>query len=319
MKSKLVWLIVLLVCGGVGYKFYSDKHVSSRESNQVTLMSPQFGDIIVEIISAGLVQPQNRLEIMPPISGRIETLFVEEGQNVQKGDILGVMSSSERAALIDAARSQGKDVQAYWEATYKMIPLISPITGTVIVKAVEPGQTVGSTTPVLVLSDRLIVKAQVDETDISTIKKGQKTVVALDAYPDIQVDSKVDHIAYESTLVNNVTTYEVDVVPSRVPDVFRSGMSAEVRFFADSKSHVLTLPVSAVVYDKNEPVVYVYQGHGVPSKKVFVELGLSDGKRVEIKKGLSEDDQVVLQQSFVMGDKKETKTNPFSSSRSRKK
>lgn len=91
-----------------------------------------------------------------------------------------------------------------------------------IVRAVEPGQTVTSVDAVIVLSDRLIVKAQVDETDIGRVKTGQKATVSLDAYPREEIGADVDHISYESKLVNNVTTYEVDILPGEVPAVFRT-------------------------------------------------------------------------------------------------
>jgi len=55
-------------------------------------------------------------EIKPQINGRMERVLVQEGQNVRTGQIMGWMSSTERAALIDAARSQGAGSVKYWEA-----------------------------------------------------------------------------------------------------------------------------------------------------------------------------------------------------------
>ncbi|RLI00640.1 efflux RND transporter periplasmic adaptor subunit, partial [Candidatus Bathyarchaeota archaeon] len=162
---------------------------------------PFYGDICVTVSTTGIVEPQNRVEIKPPIAGRIEEILGKEGDKVKKGDVLCLMSSTERAALLDAAHLKGEKELKYWEEVYKSTPLIAPIDGQVIVRAVEPGQTVTVNDTILVLSDRLIVKAQVDETDIGKVKLGQRAVITLDAYPDIKVEARVNHISYESKII----------------------------------------------------------------------------------------------------------------------
>jgi len=52
------------------------------------------------------------------------------------------------------------------------------------------------------------------------VKDGQKVQVSLDAYADISVDAQVSHISYESTSENNVTIYEVEIIPDQVPEKF---------------------------------------------------------------------------------------------------
>lgn len=61
------------------------------------------------ILTTGDVRPRNRLLIKPPIAGRAESILVREGDAVKKGQILAWMSSTERAALLDAARAKGSD------------------------------------------------------------------------------------------------------------------------------------------------------------------------------------------------------------------
>ena len=136
-------------------------------------VNPATGGIQTIITATATVQPQNRLEIKPPINGRIDKILVEEGEKVKIGQTLAWMSSTERAALLDAARARGPDEMKYWEDVYKPTPLIAPIDGDVIVSKDEPGQTVTSSDVVVVLSDQLIVQAHVDETDIGKIKVGQ--------------------------------------------------------------------------------------------------------------------------------------------------
>lgn len=256
------------------------------------VISPTIGSIQNSISTTGVVEPQNRLEIKPPINGRIEEILVEEGQSVKTGDVLAFMSSTERAALLDAARIKDKSELEYWQKAYNATPLIAPIDGEVIVRAVEPGQTVSTSDAILVLSDRLIVKAQVDETDIGKVKAGQDAIISLDAYPEIEVNSKVNHISYESKIVNNVTIYEVDILPDSVPEVFRSGMSASVDIINKSKDSILIIPLEAV--DQTKDGAFVLLGNPAKPTRQKIELGISDEENVEVVSGLNQDDKIIV-------------------------
>lgn len=266
------------------------------------------GDVQITIRSTGTVQPENRLEIKPPIAGRVETVLVREGERVRRSQILAWMSSTERAAVLDAARAKGPEEVARWEELYRATPVLSPINGTVILRSVEPGQTFSSTDSILVLSDRLTVKAQVDETDLAQVKVGLTANVTLDAYPKDAIKAKVSRIAFEAKTVNNVTMYEVDVTPESTPDTMRSGMTATVRFDAASKMDVLVVPNDAVKTEGRETFVLVSQnGQHV---KTPVKLGLTDGKISEVIEGLKEGDVVaarVLSESSTI----EKASNPF--------
>lgn len=252
------------------------------------------GDIAESILATGTVQPENRLEIKPPIAGRVEAVLVDEGQVVKKGQTLILMSSAERAALLDAARARGPEELRRWEGYYRPAPILASIDGTVIGRSVEPGQSFTSQEVMIVISDRLTVKAQVDETDIARIRPKQEATVILDAYPQDPMPSRVDQIAYDSKTVNNVTTYVVDVLPDETPDFMRSGMTANVRFTGEARSGVLLLPGNAVRNRDGRRVVLVApaSGGGAPREEE-VKVGITDGKMIEILSGLAEGDEVL--------------------------
>jgi macrolide-specific efflux system membrane fusion protein len=275
----------------------------------------KLGPIKVSVSTSGIVQPQNRLEIRPQIAGRLESVSVVEGQYVKKGQILAYMSSSDRAALLDAARTQGEKNMKEWEDTYKPIPLIAPINGQVIVQSIEPGQSISTTDAVVVLSDRLIIQAQVDETDIGKVKLGQKTNISLDAYPGQLIDGKVDHIYYESKTVNNVTIYDVDILPARVPDFFRSGMSANISIVQQEKDNAILLPLDGVKKFGDKSFVFVKTGKDTKPEKREVTTGLSDGDNIEIVTGLNENDTVVVTKQNYVATKGTQSVNPFMPSR----
>ena len=311
MKINRKRILIVLFILGILLLFVK---VSSKKNYQKVIFKEikvLYGTIQTVISTTGTVEPQNRLEIKPPIAGRIEEILVKEGQKVKVGDVLALMSSTERAALLDAAHLQSKEELEYWTQVYKATPLIAPIDGEVIVRAVEPGQTVAATDAIIVLSDRLIVNAQADETDIGGIKVGQEAEISLDAYPEIKITGNVDHISYESEVVNNVTTYEVDILPDSIPDVFRSGMSANIDIISISKENTLIIPLAAVIEYQNENFVMVKQ----KSRKFIkqkVQLGIAGDENVEVISGLSPEDTISISvQKFSLGNTKSSASNPF--------
>ena len=247
-------------------------------------------DLMVTKAATGTVTPQNRVEIKPPIAGRIEEVLVREGDEVKKGQILAWMSSAERAALLDAARAKSADTAERWATAYQPAPLIAPLDGTVIVRAVEPGQTVATTDPVVVIADRLIVQAQVDETDIGEIVVGQRATITLDAYPQSVVPAEVDHVAYEAQTVNNVTIYQVDVLPETVPPFMRSGMTANVTFVVSNKPHALVVPAEAIQRKDGQMTVRLARGK-TPQP---ITAGATDGRWIEITDGLQVGDKILV-------------------------
>ncbi|MFA5147004.1 MAG: efflux RND transporter periplasmic adaptor subunit [Candidatus Omnitrophota bacterium] len=293
--------------------------LKGKPSGEVTReIRPALGSIRTTITSTATVQPQNRLEVKPPISGRIDRILVREGDKVKVGQTLALMSSTERAALLDAARGRGEEEMKYWEDVYKATPLISPIDGEVIVSTDDPGQTVTASEAVMVLSDHLIVQAQVDETDIGGVRVGQEAVINLDAYPKIKVNGRVDHIYYESTVVNNVTIYQVDIVPETVPEVFRSGMSATVNIAEKTKENALLIPLEAVKRNNEGPYVLISRGAGRAPEERKIELGISDEKNAEVVSGLSEQDTILVKgQKYVLPTAPAAGTNPLMPSRRR--
>lgn len=309
-KWKFIVLCTVLLSGALFWAIRSGNNKSNTE--KTTSITPTYGNIQTFVSTTGTVLPQNRLEVKPAISGRVENILVQEGDRVKKGQTLAWMSSTERAALLDAARAQGEEVVKQWQEVYKSTPLIAPIDGQVIVKGVEPGQTVMTNEAILVISDRLIVQAQFDETDIGKIKIGQPALITLDAYPDIKVNGAVNHVYYESQLVSNVSIYKVDILPAKVPAEFRSGMTAEVSVLEASRVNVLTLPLEAIKQDREGSYVLLDQGKEQKWRRRSIEIGIANDTDIEILSGISVTDRVVVQSAtYTPATQTTAGTNPF--------
>jgi macrolide-specific efflux system membrane fusion protein len=301
-------LIFLAVCAAIILKIKTGK-VSKELYSEV---KPTLGSIQSIISTTGTVYPKNRLAIKPPVNGRIESVLVKEGENVKTGQVLAWMSSTERAALLDAASSKGEEQLKYWQDAYKPIPLLAPINGEVIVATTQPGQTVTTSDAVIVLSDQLIVRAQVDETDIGRIKLGQNAYIILDAYPDTKIKGIVDHIYYESETINNVTIYKVDLMPEEISETFRSGMNATIDFILEAKKDVLLLPVEAVHKDKGESYILLKQAGSKEPVRRLVELGITDDKNYEVLSGITATDTIInATKEYTLPVSDSSGSNPF--------
>lgn len=309
-KKKGLILILVVVAVLVGVKFFFKKTDTAEKI--LVEVSVERGDLKLQILSTGVVQPENKVEIKPPIAGRVEKVLIAEGSKVKKGQILAWMSSTERAAMLDAASSKGPQELKEWEEMYRATPILAPINGMIIQKNIESGQTFTTADPILVMSDRLTVKAQVDETDIGKIKLKQNAVISLDAYSEERINAIVDQIAFDAKTVNNVTTYIVDVLPMSTPVYMRSGMTANVVFEIEAKHGVLLVPNEALKTKEGKAVVTLKSpGNGEKNIDREVETGMSDGKKTEIISGLAEGDKILVPQ-FKLKDKRTSGANPFS-------
>ena len=137
---------------------------------------------------------------------------------------------------------------------------VAPFDGVVSALDVEQGEIVitgtmnNPGTQIMVVSDlsRMLVRADVDETDVVDMKLGQKAKISVDAIPDTTFAGTVTEIgntAKRSTTstVEGQTNFEVKVVfDDNVPQV-RPGMTADVDIETATHGQVLTVPIQAVV------------------------------------------------------------------------
>ena len=305
MKKAIKWIVVLAILGGIGnwvYKSKVQKTEAAKPSyDQATV---EIRDIRIIVESTGEVQPRNRLDVKPPIAGRLEELLVDEGDKVKKGQILGWISSTERATLLDAALATSEEELEYWQELYKPSPLVSPLTGTIIARNFEPGQSIGVNDAVVVIADDLIIVANLDETDVGQVKGEQVVTVRLEAYPDNEFGCVVEKIAYDASTVQNVTMYEVDVRPDRVPRFARSGMTANLEFIVEEKEKVLTLPASAI-QQKTDSTAKAGSKAGGGERPDFSNMSEDERKKMMMERmrerGMSEADIKERLASFGQG------------------
>jgi macrolide-specific efflux system membrane fusion protein len=290
-KSSQKWKYAALagiILFGLGFTAWFI-HESNADQPSYDYLKVERGPLRVTLRESAVVEPEHRLTVTPPIPGRIDAINVANGVDVKQGQVLAWISSTDRAALMDAARAAGGKEINFWEDVYKAAPLIAPLDGHIISTAVVPGQVVVTAQTVFTMSDHLIVQASVDETDLNNVSLGQEVDITFDSFPDIHLTGKVHEIAYDATTVNNVTTYQVNIYLDSITPSIRSGLSANVFLLISDRKNVLRIPTDAIT---PEGTVLLVQGKDTPPIEQKIEVGMSDGTWTEVLSGLNEGDWI---------------------------
>jgi len=183
------------------------------------------------------------------------------------------------------------------ENNYKDSQLIAPINGIVTFIYGKIGENVSLTgsaiSPFLAIqSDKLIVEANVPETDIVKIKKGDKVEMTIDALDFTEkLHGSVIYIDPAETVIQGVVYYQIKTAFDLKDDRLKSGMTANLDIITDEKKNILIIPTRAIKYDNDTRYVEVLK-NGSP-KKVVITTGLESDQYVEITSGLKEGDKIV--------------------------
>lgn len=130
----------------------------------------------------------------------------------------------------------------------------APISGTVISRTVDPGQTVAASlqAPELfkIAQDlrRIRIEAQVNEADVGEVAEGNAVTFSVDAYPDREFKGKVTQVRLAATELNNVVTYTVIIEAANDDRKLFPGMTANVQVEAARRDDVVRLPNDALRY-----------------------------------------------------------------------
>ncbi len=206
----------------------------------------------------------------------------------------------------------------------------SPMSGVVIKKDVELGETVTSGvssfnegTVMFTVADlkSLIIRVNLNEVDIAKVSVGQPVRVTLDAYPQKIFAGKVRFVAPAAKVVDKIKVFEVEVALDDLDGSFRTGMSANVEILGERRAKALSIPLEALQRREGQTVVYRLKPNLDPKQvdkarealegrskfvwlsenwkdyfqPVTVNAGVATLERVEIVSGLRPGDQVALE------------------------
>jgi HlyD family secretion protein len=216
--------------------------------------------------------------------------------------------------------------------------IVAPTSGIISQLNVKQGERVVGTaqmagTEMLIIADmnRIEVRVEVSETDISKVKPGDTSIIEADAYRNrkfkgvvskVSISSAKQGVIGSNASADQVTTYTVHILilPSSYADLtmnlpkgrfpFKPGMSASVEIQTSRLDNILSVPVNAVTtrdwpdsiknksgFDANDQIRQVVFVRDSKSNTVMlrdVKTGLQDNKYLQITDGLKENEEVVV-------------------------
>jgi HlyD family secretion protein len=204
-------------------------------------------------------------------------------------------------AEVEAARGNVAYIRSQIENTI----IRAPFSGVVIRKYAEPGAFVAPTTSasaensatsssILALGTKNQVVANIAETRV-----GQSAIIKVDAFPGRQFKGRVTEIAPQSTVEQNVTSFEVKVALMDADAILRSGMNVDVEFQVGELNQAVMIPTPAIVRRESGTGVYVQTDQEV--KFQLIETGTTVGGETEIVSGLEGNEKILL--SYPEGEK----------------
>jgi HlyD family secretion protein len=224
-------------------------------------------------------------------------------QNVARAQMT-VLKAKIAQSQAEVARDQASLKQFIEQLSYTDIT--SPIDGIVLSRDVEMGDAVSSilvlgssATLVMTLGDtsQVYVKGKVDESDIGRVYLGQPARIKVESFKDKTFKGVVTKISPMGVEKDNVTTFEVRVSIDNPGGELKAEMTANAEIILDEHKSVLQIPEGSILYDKDRNAsVEVPDPKGKEGKrKIAINIGISNGAKTEVLKGLNEGDQVILQ------------------------
>lgn len=271
------------------------------------------------------LEAENEAQVLAEIEGLVVQLLVEEGDWVNKGDILARLDEGDKRINLRKAALKVQSEQNNFERVQRMqsSSLISqeefdkvdyafqvarqeqeaaayllsrteiraPFAGIVSERLVKEGARVKPSDPVFSLVSRasLIAKIFLPEKDVLDLQIGDPVMMALNAIDDAPFRGEISLI---SPVVDpNTGTVKVTVKVPKIPGNVRPGSFVTVNIVRETHTLALTVPRKALIRDLQENFVFVVNGEEASKRKVVI--GFEENGYVEILSGLEDGERIV--------------------------
>jgi len=342
-------LLVLLFAGTLIFLYKK----SQAEPVRFETESPFRADIVKKTVATGSLVPRKEIEIKPRVSGVIEKLLVQPGDDVKTGQEIARIKIIPNMVNLNSAESgvntarigfeNARKELARYETLFKQQLIseaelqkyrlefdlrrqelssassnlqlvksgaakgsdkvsnvvLSEADGMVIDVPVKEGTSVTETnnfnpgTTIALVADMndMIFQGKVDESEVGKIETNMDLEIVVGAIEKEKVEGTLEYIAPKGTEVEGAIQFEIKAKIKPVKDrkVFiRAGYSANADIVLDRRKNVLAINESLLQFDADKkPFVEVEIGDQKFEKRP-VEVGLSDGVKIEVLKGLDE-------------------------------
>lgn len=235
---------------------YADFNDTVEVGQLIALIDPSVLNAQVKSSEADLIRQQANLKKAKLDYERFKP--VNEKGFLSGKDFLGYEVSLQTAeASVMSAEASLERIKRNRE----FAEIRAPISGVIIDRNVEKGQTVATSfnTPRLfIIAEDLglmEILANVDESDIGQIKTGQEVRFTVAAYPERTFVGQVTEIRLQPQVVQNVVNYTVVVETENPRRVLLPGMTATMDFVVEEVENVVSVPASALSLKMNDEMI----------------------------------------------------------------
>lgn len=203
------------------------------------------------------------------------------------------------------ARSDAARTRSSGGITPRRHPLVAPISGEIVEADHVEGEQIDSLDTVFRVLDlsRVWIRAQVPEFDLAGIgpAPGARLEIAADPGRSFDVIGALGGRLVHTGRVVDPATRTIDLLyeASNPEGLFRAGMFADVFLETQHAIDGVALPEEAIVMDNGRPVAFVLL-HGEAFVKRDLDLGIRDGRLVEVRSGIQVGDRVVTRGAYLV-------------------
>ena len=273
-----------------------------------------------------VLDPWADLHVAAEKPGRITEMPVQRGDAVKQGDLLWRANDRTWAAVVRRAGIEAAEAEKEWkrfealretgavsesdfdavrkrrdlaaaaleeaQAHLAQCEVRSPITGTVEDRVMEVGEHAAEGQIVLRLVDtrRLKLALDVPEQDVLALKVGDTVAFTLSAFPGRTFEGRVGFVSGVGMPGSNAFRAEIEV--DNAAGELKAGMIASARLVRSTRDDVVAVPLSVVVPERGEHVVFVVEDgravrrtvklHAIQDQLAVLESGLEPGERVVV-------------------------------------
>lgn len=301
---------------GIVKNIHADFNGKVKAGQVLLELDPTLNQAQLQQSEANLSSAQASLDLAQANEARARGLFAQEYVTRQDLDVA--------VQALKAAKAQFAVVQAQVVRDRRNLDntvIRSPVSGVVVSREVDVGQTVAATlqSPVLFKIAQDLSHMQIDtsyaEADIGNIRVGQQATFRVDAFPNRTFRGEVKQVRLNPTTQQNVVTYNVVVSVDNLDQALMPGMTAYVNILVAQRKDVLMVPNMALRFrpadsakarnggDKPKgegrkgdtaPMGTVYVLENGQPKAVRISVGITDNRMTEVLSGDIKDGDAVI-------------------------
>jgi membrane fusion protein, multidrug efflux system len=322
--SGAVFFCMLLVsCDG------RDRQKGSQDKSlaiPVEVLALGHGPIESVLKASSNLEAESEVQVPARTANRVQSVLVEEGDRVMKGDLLLQLENDIQTILVSKAENQVQEAseefkrqeslhnqnlvsdQVYSQSKYQLRQLElnlqdakrelgyteirAPITGTVTQRLAKAGDQVAAGQDLfsIIDFDSIVARLYIPEKDLRHVQVNQQVRVHCSAYPE---ETFLGGVLRVAPVVQSKSGLVKVTVGFKEVKSLRPGMYVDAEIVTSSKSNALLLPKKAIVYDGEQRFVFRI-GDDQTAERLLLEVGLEDPDHVEPSTSFKSGDLVVI-------------------------